>query len=385
MEQRSRFRRWWRSQQPRKRARTSLLGAIAVVLFAASSGCGSTTTATVNPIPSPTHRSPSPTHRSPSPTFRSPTPSPKIATIQVAVGSEDKAFLLDSQAVTVFRHYGLIVKPVSFGSGQLAFTEPEKPYSAFFLSSVSFAQMAETRLRITAPSLPEPFSTPLVVLTWQPLIPLLQRLGIVNRDMQFDVGRYMAVARTGVRWNRIPGNTFYRNTGQVLLDMTSPKDSDSGGMFAAVASYALNGDNLLTQKSQVEPIAAQIAAVLSPLGQPQPTTHLLFQQYLTEQMAGEPLVVSYQSEFTTAERSHALPPLAVMLQLTVPVDCIHTVLTFDSNGVQFADALNDPVLQRLVSTKYGFLDATHSPGAGNTHVPGPDIMKELVYDASPYS
>ena len=302
------------------------------------------------------------------------------------MGSEDLAFLQDPVAVAEFIRHHLKVEAYGYGSGQLAFTVPPHGYSAFFLSSTVFAEMVEARLKLTI-SVSEPFSTPLVVLTWKPLIPLLQTLGIVNTSGQFDIGKYLAVASTGVRWDKIPGNTFYHNSAQVLLRMTNPTESDSGAMFVAAASYVLNADQVLTPTGQEKPIAAQIAKVLRGLGELQPTTHWLFQQYLTEGMNGAPMVLSYQSELVGEQRSSpgSIPPGAVMLQLDVPVDCIHTVLPLNDDGSEFANLLTtNPVLQQLASKKYGFQIVGSPGGVGSTNpIPKADVMKELIYDATP--
>jgi hypothetical protein len=315
-----------------------------------------------------------------------PSSSSSPSTIQVAVGSEDLKFLQDPVAVDEFERQHLNVEAIGYGSGQLAFTVPPKGYSAFFLSSTVFAEMAEARLNQTI-AVSEPFSTPLVVLTWQPLIPLLQTLGIVNTSGQFDIGKYLAKASTGVRWDEIPGNTFYHNSAQVLLRMTNPTESDSGAMFVAAASYVLNGDQVLTQTVQAKSKGAQIANVLRGLGELQPTTNLLFQQYLTEGMNGAPMVLGYQSEFVGEQRSspRSIPVGAAMLQLDVPVDCIHTVLPLNNDGgTEFANLLTtDPVLQQLAS-KYGFQIAGSPGSAGSTNpIPKADIMKELIHDATP--
>jgi len=364
----------WRSQRTsiKKGARLGILGAIVITTLTASCS-GSTTSVPISFPASSQFRSHSATPR----------PSPSLKTIQVAAGSEDLPFLQDPTAVGEFKRYGLNVEAIPYGSGQLAFNEPTAGYSAFFLSSTVFAEMAEARLGTSAVS--EPFSTPLVVLTWQPLIPLLQTLGIVNGSGQFDIGKYLDVASKGVRWTGTRGNTFYHNSARVLLRMTNPTESDSGAMFVAAASYVLNKGNVLTGISQVQPIASQIANVLRGLGELQPTTYLLFQQYLTEGVKGAPLVLGYQSEFVGEQRSSPgkIPRGAVMLQLNFTVDCIHTVVPFNDDGRTFGTVLNDPVMQKLASGKYGFLVPGSGGGAGNISVPEPDIMKALIYDATP--
>lgn len=188
-------------------------------------------------------------------------------TVKVAAGSEDLAFFSDSAVKAEFARQGLDVRVTGFGSVQLATYVNLSEYDAIFPSSTVTAAEVQQKLGGQANDVTEivPFGTPLVVFTWKQLIPLLRTLKIVTQSGTFDVGQYLAVLRAGTGWNSISGNTFYPNPNQVQLEMTDPRYSNSGAMFVAAASYALNGDRVVS-KSQVKPVGAKLAQALGGAG-----------------------------------------------------------------------------------------------------------------------
>ena len=308
----------------------------------------------------------------------------QLVTIQVAVGSEDLAFLQNSQVLGEFTNQGLTVQAYGFGSGQLASTVSPRGYDAFFVSSQLFAEETEDVHAKGIGQVPQyvPFSTPLMVYTWGKLIPLLERIGVVNNSGQFDIGRYLEIANKGMRWNQIPGNTFYHDGNQVLLQMTDPAKSDSGAMFVAAASYVENHDTMVQDAAQVAAVAPAIANMIAGLGQMPPTTNDVFLAYQRGGMNSVPLALGYQSEGAAS----GLPPGGVALPLDFPVDCQHVVVAFDRSGRRFGDLLDtDPVLQSL-EQKFGFEvgKGVRDPRSGfDINPPIAKLLQELIADVDP--
>jgi hypothetical protein len=305
----------------------------------------------------------------------------QLVTVQIAAGSENLAFLQDSQVLAEFANRGLSVEVTGFGSGTLANELSPKGYDAFLLSSQVFADETDDRLGQFTEY--QPFTTPLMVFTWRRLIPLLRHLRIVNNAGQFDLGEYLKVASSGVRWDQIPGNTFYPNESNVLLEITDPRKSDSGAMFVAAASYVLNGDQMVSTNSQVRTVAPEIAGILGKLGEMPPTTNFVFQDYLRDGMNGMPLALGYASEAASP-----LPAGAVGLPLDFTVNCVHTAIPFDSSGRMFGQLLtSDQVLQNL-EQKFGFESGTGTQDPNSNFAisaPTAHFLKDLVDEVTPQS
>lgn len=307
----------------------------------------------------------------------------QLVTVQVAAGSEDQAFLQDPRVLAEFASKGLNVEITPFGSGQLASTIDRTGYDAFFLSSQVFADEAEIRLGSFTEF--QPFSTPLMVFTWLRLVPLLKKIGIVNSDGQFDIGRYLEVAGSGMRWDQIPGNTFYANPNQVLLEMTDPAESDSGAMFVAAASYGLNRDQMVSDESQVKAVAPAIANALGKLGEMPPTTNDVYLNYRRGGVNGTPLALGYESEWRGAQPASVgpLPAGAVGLPLDLPVSCVHVVIAFGHEGKTFGKLLTSDRVLQSQEQKYGFETGTvvTDPGPGFAiNAPTAPLLKKLIDD-----
>jgi hypothetical protein len=324
--------------------------------------------------------------------YSPPGPGPSSpARVSIAAGSEDLAFLTDPQVLAEFARKGLSVDVTGFGSGQLANTVNPDGYDAFFLSSQVFADMAELRLGTHTEY--HPFTTPLMVFTWKKLVPLLQAIGVVNGAGQFDIRQYLKAASSVTPWDHIPGNTFYANPNQVLLEMTDPAESDSGAMFVAAAGYVIYVQILHKQmvysESWVAAVAPAIAGVIGRLGEMPPTTNDVYLDYRRGRMNGTPLALGYESEWKGAQPATvgALPADAVSLPLDFPVNCEHVVVAFSQNGKTFGYLLEtDPVLQNL-ARKYGFQTGQGIAGPGPGFViPVPDayFLKELIHDVVPH-
>jgi hypothetical protein len=275
-----------------------------------------------------------------------------LQTVQVAAGPEDEPFFTNQQVQAEFARNGLRIVLTYDGSGVMATTLDLRGYDAVFPSSSVLA--AEVQQRLSQAVHPvTPFSTQLVVLTSQEFIPRLRQLGIVDQNGTFDVGRYLTAASEGATWSSLRGDDSDLNPDPVQLDVANPQYSNSGAMFVAEASYALNRHRVVPGPGEVKPIAEQIATLLSPLGELLGTSGL-FSQYLT---GAQPMVIGYESDFLGEELTNpaALPPGADMLYLDTPIECEHTILPLTDSGAKFAALMqNDPVLQSIAENDYGF-------------------------------
>ena len=310
-----------------------------------------------------------------------------LTKVSIAAGSEDLAFFEDPQVIAEFKKRGLQMDVSPFGSGQLANTVKPAGDDAFFLSSQVFADMTERRLGAHAEY--HPFSTPLRVFTWKKLVPLLQAIGVINGAGQFDIRKYLDAASSGTTWDHIPGNTFYHNQNQVLLEMTDPAKSDSGAMFVAAAGYVIyvqiQHQQMVYGDSWVTAVAPAIKGIVDRLGEMPPTTNDVYLDYRRDGMNGTPLALGYESEWKGVQPPQVGPLSAdaVSLPLDFPVDCQHVVFAFSQNGNTFGRLLEgDPVLQEL-ARKYGFETAGPGPGFP-IRVPDVYFLQELIHDVDPY-
>lgn len=287
-------------------------------------------------------------------------PGPRTA-ISIAIGSEDLNLFTDQQVQNDFAAHGYAVSVTGFGSFTIASDVSAAKYTLALPSSTVTTDALRSKVGEQQPTAPL-FTTPLVVLTWKPLIPLLQSLGIATSNTDgtwtFHLARYVAIADEGVKWSSIAGNNFYPNPNQVQLQMTNPAESNSGAMFVAAAGFALNNDQVVSSAAQITAVAGKLAPVFRSLGEMQDTTDHLFDDYCNEGEGGAPLVLSYESEYVGAMLTNpaVLPPGAMMMYTDPAVDSDHTLLSLDgSTGSAFLNFIaGDRTFQQIAESDFGF-------------------------------
>ncbi len=120
----------------------------------------------------------------------------------------------------------------------------------------------------------KPFSSVMVVATWEPVVTMLRGAGVVttvqDRDV-VDVPKLIELAREGTRWNQLKGNEDSPNNKVVLLRTTDPKDSSSAIQFLSIASAVLNGDRpgvVRGRRRGVMPDLCRLMAYQAPRSRP---------------------------------------------------------------------------------------------------------------------
>ncbi|GII61888.1 hypothetical protein Skr01_19730 [Sphaerisporangium krabiense] len=283
-----------------------------------------------------------------------------------AGGASNRAFLQGDALAKIFEDGGLDLQMTEgFGSGEIADSQNLVTYDIAFPAGIATAQQVRRKLlddvRYQAPQI-SVYSTPLVVLTWRPLLPLLEELRVAVADAdgawRFDVEKYLDVVRAGVRWDKIAGNRFYDNPNRVLLTVPDPAQANLGKMFLASAGYALNRRNVVADEKQAGSVAGKIAPAFRELGQLLPSADRVFTAYQTNLINGAPMVLAYESDYIGARlaKPPRLPDDAVMMYLTPAVMSENILVPVNAKGTTAAAArlFTSDAVQRLAENVYGF-------------------------------
>ncbi|WP_205361409.1 hypothetical protein [Actinacidiphila acididurans] len=325
---------------------------------------------------------------------------PQVA-IKIAVGSEDRGLFEDPQAQKDFKTHGYKVTVSPFGSFAIAEQTDLSTYGLVLPSSTTATDALKARVHKQL-SDEQLFTSPLVALTWKPLLPQLQTLGIATQSTtdglwHFDVGAYLRASAQAKKWETPAGLSGH----QVLLETTDPELSNSGAMFVGSAASDIDKGAVANTPGQIACAAGVLAPVLNAQGQQKSTTDQLFETYETGGLTGKPLVLSYESEFVGAALAGTLPEDAVMMYLDPEVGSDHSLVALSDNddARAFTSFLkNDETFQRIMEHTYGFrpLGALHDDFADymNAHgvpvatdlapVPTPRLkdLKEIIKDAT---
>ncbi|WP_218000236.1 hypothetical protein [Millisia brevis] len=280
------------------------------------------------------------------------------------IGSEKLPFFSDQRVRDIFAHNGIELRVDPAGSRRIAETVPLDQYDFAFPSS----HPAADRILRDRPAARTyaPFSSPMAIATYAPIVDLLTAEGMVEPGGTFfDMRRYLDVAQTGARWDQLPGNTAFPARRNILLSTTALCDSNSASMYLAIASYVANGDHVVSDPAGVDRVAPLVGPLFVDQGYQPATTEVLFEDYLSSGMGRVPMALVYEAQFVgqqVAEKS-VLPTDARLLYPRPTVYSRHVLVPLTSAGDRVGQLLEeDPELARLAA-EHGFRPTQPGPFA----------------------
>src|SRR5262249_21468697 len=112
-----------------------------------------------------------------------------------------------------------------------------------------------------------------------------------------DLHKLLPAIQSGRRWRDLPHNSQYAIGRSVLVSTTDVRTSNSAAMFLALASYVLNGDNVVQSDAEVAKVLAPVSQLFLRQGFQEASTAGPFEDYLTMGMGKAPLVLIYEAQY----------------------------------------------------------------------------------------
>jgi len=308
-----------------------------------------------------------------------------LTTVRAVVGSEKKAFLTDPEVKAIFARSGISVEVDTAGSREIATSTDLKSYDIAFPSSAPAAERIKRKHKTFGEY--APFYSPIAVASFQPIVDLLQRVGVAKKTPQgfwsFDVNAYLKLVAKGTRWDQIPGNTTYSATKSILVTTTDVRRSNSAAMYLAMASYAANGNRIVSSRSEGEAVLPAMGRLFLGQGFSESSTEAPFEDYLALGMGKTPLLLTYESLFLDRQmrKDGSITNDMVLMYPTPDVLSKHTILAMTKQGAKVGELLSeDPDLQSLAA-QYGFRTTnptTFRDTLTKAEVPPPPELMNIV-------
>lgn len=295
-----------------------------------------------------------------------------VTTIRGVVGSEKTAFFEDPRVAEVLARHGVQVAVDPAGSRQIATTVDLKKYDFAFPSSATAAERIQRQSGVSGKY--TPFSSPLTIATFKPIVELLTAAGIVTPGAPptFNMEKFLALAERGVQWDQLEGNTVYPVRKNVLVSTTDPRTSSSAAMYLAVAAYVANDNTIVRGTTAEEHAISRVSRLFTRQGYTENSSDGPFKEYLANGMGPTPMVWIYEAQFIDAAVHGQIKPDMVLMYPSPTVLSQHTVVPLNDNGDRIGKLLaTDPDLQKLAS-EHGFRtgdQAQFAQVAGRYQVP----------------
>ncbi|MCX4094250.1 three-helix bundle dimerization domain-containing protein [Nocardia sp. alder85J] len=286
------------------------------------------------------------------------TPAPAAAAEQVLVhgivGSEKMGFFDDPRVVDALARNGVRIQVEAAGSRQIATSVDLGKYDFAFPSSTPAAERILRQRNITTKY--TPFSSPMAIATFAPIVDLLTRAGVVKPGPvpTFDMNRYLDLTQHGTQWDQLPGNTEYPVNKSLLIGTTDPRTSNSAAMYLAVAGYVANDNTIVRGQTAEDFVLGKVSRLFTKQGYTENSSEGPFAEYLQGGIGPAPLVWIYEAQFVEAGVQGKLKPDMQLLYPGPTVLSRHTVVPLTPAGDRVGRLLStDPELQRL-ATEHGY-------------------------------
>jgi hypothetical protein len=196
---------------------------------------------------------------------------PPLTTVWIAAGSEDYQFFADPAVQDEFHRHGYQVNVVPVGSLDMA--APQfclTGYDLLFPSSSVIADQLAGQPGTGIRGEINAFTTPLVALTWMPLLGPLIEAGLASRNADgttytFHLGAYIQETQKHLLWSDIALPSVFSQKSLVQAQFSDPRRSNSGAMVIAAASYVLN-NGVVANPAAISRVAAPLGGALASMG-----------------------------------------------------------------------------------------------------------------------
>jgi hypothetical protein len=287
----------------------------------------------------------------------------KLVLVRGVIGSEKKPFFDDPRVQRALAKHGFEVQVDTAGSRAIATTVDLSKYDFAFPAGTPQAQKIRTDHHVSTSYVP--FFTPMAIATFSDIAHILERAGVTRQHNGYwtlDMKAYLDLVKRNVRWDQLAGNTTFPSTKKVLITSTDITTSNSAAMYASIASYVANNDNVVDSPDQVRSIVDDVSPIFLEQGYTEQSTEAPFDDYLSIGEGKSPMVMIYEAQFVARAAAHdgSILPNMVLMYPDPGLLSKHTLVPLTANGDAVGRLLtDDPELQQL-AVENGFRTAKPS-------------------------
>lgn len=281
-----------------------------------------------------------------------------ITVVKGLIGSEKEEFFRDPRVIEALRDHSLRVDFIKAGSREIATKFDLKGYDFAFPAGVPAAEKIRRDHKI-ARFYPV-FFTPMAIASWKRVVQILEANKIATHKdgvtYVIDMPGLLNIVKERKRWNELPFSESFPVGRAVLINSTDVRSSNSAAMYLSLASYILNGNNVVTDDPQARMIIDELIALFSRQGFTGYSSEAPFEDYLSQGPGKSPLVMIYEAQFLNAKAQQNSPVSddMVLLYPEPTVFTKHILIPLDEKGEKLGELLtNDPTLKRL-AIEHGF-------------------------------
>lgn len=223
------------------------------------------------------------------------------ATVLRGVISLDvEGYFKDPRVLKVLAARRLPVEVVRVGSREMAGKVVAGSAPDFLFSSgvVAANQIVEAARKANLPAVQvAPFHSPLVIASWEPIAKILVANGLAKavspKVYSVDTEQLTKLMLARKRWKDLKDSSGYDVSRSVLVSTTDLRRSNSGALYLALTSAALNGD-VVTDRATGQKLALQLTELFKRQGYQENYVDGNFDDYVSIGMGKTPMAFLYE-------------------------------------------------------------------------------------------
>jgi hypothetical protein len=215
-------------------------------------------------------------------------------------------YFKDPRVIKLLADNKLSVSATRVGSRDMAAkVVPGQVPDFFFPSGVVAANQigdAAKNAKVSA-TVYSPFYTPMVIASWTPIAQVLAANGIAKemspKVWNVDFAKLTQTMLDKKRWKDLKESQAYPVSKSVLVSTTDVRKSNSAAMYLALSSFAINGGDIVTDKTTAQKTALRVSELFKRQGYQENYVNGNFDDYATIGMGKTPMAFIYENQMVS--------------------------------------------------------------------------------------
>lgn len=211
-------------------------------------------------------------------------------------------YFKDTRVIKALAGQRLPTEVVRVGSRDMAAQVVKGTAPDFLFASgvVAANQIVEAARKAGLPATQvAPFHTPLVIASWEPIAKILLANGLARavspKVYSVDMARLTELMLARRKWKDLKDSADYPVTRSVLVSTTDLRRSNSGALYLALTSYALNGD-VVTDRATAQQMALKLSELFKRQGYQENYVNGNFDDYVAIGIGKAPMAFIYENQ-----------------------------------------------------------------------------------------
>lgn len=201
-------------------------------------------------------------------------------------------------------------------------------------------------------------NTPVVIYSWDEIVEALIKVNVVTEKNGIyyitDMPKLLEYILEGKTWQELGIKNLY---GKINIDSTDPVTSSPGATYYGLLTSIMSGGSVTEEN--IGNVLPRLKEFYKKSGYMNNTPADLFQLYLKTGMGAKPMIVDYEKSIVDFANNNpdGYNSIKDKIRILYPTPTIwnsHCIGTLTDNGNTYYDVFEDPEVQQLAWSKYGF-------------------------------